>query len=355
MGTKINFGSNEEFIKIYDELKSAAKVGEYYGCSKNPVLRHAKEIGYDINSNKTYKLSPEDKEAIIAAYNTETSTALAEKYNVSRGMITKLWYDADLRGKIRDYSNAGNNLLGQTFGYLTVIGVSDRRDSGGSKYWRCSCSCGRSDCLKEKEILGESLLNGITISCGAVGKENLKIGQGLNFQDLTGQRFGKLTVIKRVENKTLSSNSVVVQWECKCDCGNITNVLASNLRTGNTQSCGLCGVNSHGNSKIEKLLKENNIAFQREFKFSDCKDHYPLPFDFCVFDKNDNKYLIEYDGKQHSDENSFFYTNKVKEHDKMKSEYCKKNNIPLIRIPYTQYDNLKIQDLLLETSSYIEK
>lgn len=355
MGTKINFGSDEEFIKKYNELKSATKVGEYYGCTKNPVLSHAKEIGYDINSNKTYKLSLEDKKAIIAAYEVETSTALAKKYGVSRGMITKIWYDANLKGKKRDFSNIGNNLLGQTFGYLTVIDFSDKRNAGGGKYWKCSCSCGRPDCLKEKEILGESLLNGSTISCGAVGKENLEIGQGLNFQDLTGQRFGKLVAIERIEDKILSSNTAATQWKCECDCGRIVNVLSSNLKTGNTQSCGFCGVNSHGNLKIEKLLKENNIIFQREFRFLDCKDCYPLPFDFCAFDKNNNKYLIEYDGEQHTDENSFFYTDKIKKHDRIKSEYCRENNIPLIRIPYTQYNNLRIEDLLLETSSFIEK
>lgn len=45
------------------------------------------------------RLTPEDKKEILEAYFTETSTSLAKKYNVSRGMITKLWYDAGLRGK----------------------------------------------------------------------------------------------------------------------------------------------------------------------------------------------------------------------------------------------------------------
>lgn len=46
---------------------------------------------------------------------------------------------------------------------------------------------------------------------------------------------------------------------------------------------------------------------------------------------------------------------KVKNHDKIKNEWCKNNNIPLIRIPYTIYDNLSLDDLLLETSKYIVK
>ena len=52
-------------------------------------------------------------------------------------------------------------------------------------------------------------------------------------KDLTGQRFGKLTVLKRIENKNGK-----VTWECKCDCKNIANVRAGDLLNGHTQSCG---------------------------------------------------------------------------------------------------------------------
>lgn len=57
----IQWGSNEDFIKKYEELKSSRKMGEYYHCSKSTVLNHAKKINYDVNSNKTYKLSKKDK------------------------------------------------------------------------------------------------------------------------------------------------------------------------------------------------------------------------------------------------------------------------------------------------------
>lgn len=51
--------------------------------------------------------------------------------------------------------------------------------------------------------------------------------------DLTGQKFGRLTVIKRAENKGTRAT-----WLCKCDCGNELIVVGKNLRTGNTKSCG---------------------------------------------------------------------------------------------------------------------
>lgn len=51
--------------------------------------------------------------------------------------------------------------------------------------------------------------------------------------DLTGQKFGRLTVISRAENKSGRTN-----WHCRCDCGNEKDVLAINLARGTTKSCG---------------------------------------------------------------------------------------------------------------------
>lgn len=53
-------------------------------------------------------------------------------------------------------------------------------------------------------------------------------------RDLTSQRFGRLTVVKRVEN----SASGGIQWLCTCDCGNKAIVMSGNLLNGHTQSCG---------------------------------------------------------------------------------------------------------------------
>lgn len=52
--------------------------------------------------------------------------------------------------------------------------------------------------------------------------------------DLTGQRFGRLVVVKRGEN----SNCGRVRWVCKCDCGAETLVLRQHLQSGHTTSCG---------------------------------------------------------------------------------------------------------------------
>lgn len=238
------------------------------------------------------------------------------------------------------------DLTGKVFGELTVISKSSRRASNGGVYWNCRCSCGR-----EKEIMGQSLKNGKTVSCGHIGKEKLKIGRGLNFKDLTGQHFGKLIVLKRIEDKILSNGEKKVQYECKCSCGRITKVISDNLKKGNTQTCGLCKENSHGNIKISQILDKAKIPYEREKRFSSCKDKMPLPFDFYI----DNKYLIEYDGKQHFKDEGLYDYKKTCLHDSIKNQWCKDNDIPLIRIPYTHYKNLCLEDLLLETSNFINK
>ena len=62
--------------------------------------------------------------------------------------------------------------------------------------------------------------------------------RGSNFIDLTGQRFGRLTVVERAPDQVLSNGKHIVRWTCSCDCGNETAVLGENLRYGHTKSCG---------------------------------------------------------------------------------------------------------------------
>lgn len=55
-----------------------------------------------------------------------------------------------------------------------------------------------------------------------------------NFKDLTGQKFGRLTVIKRADNNKNGST----RWLCKCDCGNEKIVEGGHLRSNKIKSCG---------------------------------------------------------------------------------------------------------------------
>lgn len=56
--------------------------------------------------------------------------------------------------------------------------------------------------------------------------------------DITGKRFGRLIVLRRGDTHVFPSGQTCPTWVCICDCGNEVTVLARNLITGNTTSCG---------------------------------------------------------------------------------------------------------------------
>jgi very-short-patch-repair endonuclease len=102
---------------------------------------------------------------------------------------------------------------------------------------------------------------------------------------------------------------------------------------------------SRGEKVINEFLIENNINFERQYKFKDCKYKYCLPFDFYLPKYN---LCIEFDGIQHFESIKYWggdvALSKQIIKDKIKNEYCKNNNIDLIRIRYNEniIDKLKL-------------
>lgn len=242
-----------------------------------------------------------------------------------------------MAGKPMDLSN-------QKFGRLTALEATEKRINK-SVIWRCQCECG-----KECFISAASLRSGRTKSCGCLKQESDKKPKG-NVIDLTGQKFGHLTVISR----NGSDQRGEALWECECDCDAHTHiiVLGSNLRSGHTQSCG-CERRSHGELKVAEILSKANISFIQEYSAFKFANGTNAKFDFYV----NNKYLIEYDGETHYKYNLHGWHNQEhlqaqQERDMIKNQWCKENKIPLIRIPYTRLKNLCLEDLLLETSQFI--
>ena len=99
---------------------------------------------------------------------------------------------------------------------------------------------------------------------------------------------------------------------------------------------------SRGEIKIEEILTEAGLVFEEEYSFDGLvsSSGRPLRFDFAVFDdEHELQFLIEYQGVQHYEPKSKFggYTGLRKQqyNDMMKREYCKKHNIILLAIPYT--------------------
>ena len=154
-----------------------------------------------------------------------------------------------------------------------------------------------------------------------------------------GNRYGKLVVVEYAYSQNNRA-----YWKCLCDCGNYLIVQAPHLRTGNTQSCGKCSRLSIGEEKIREYLEQNNISHSRESRFSACRDKQPLPFDFALYKNDELTCLIEYQGEQHygatggwSNED---HTSYIQKHDEIKRRWAKENDIPLIEIPYWEYENI---------------
>ena len=70
-------------------------------------------------------------------------------------------------------------------------------------------------------------------------------------RDLTGQKFGRLTVLRQAPDKIKPSGAHSKMWECKCDCGNIKIISRSSLVSGDTVSCG-CYHKEHTHNKKKK-------------------------------------------------------------------------------------------------------
>lgn len=251
-------------------------------------------------------------------------------------------------GCVRKTPSNFKDLTGQKFNRLLVIDRAKSRKE--ITYWVCICDCG----IITEVSMGK-LTSGHTKSCGCLQKER---ANETHFKDLTGKVFSKLFVLGRNLEYQNEIGSDKVYWDCLCDCGSKTIIIGNKLTSKLTKSCGC--ISSFGESSIKEILSLNNLKFKKEYSFIDClsKKGAKLRFDFAIFDKKELEYLIEFDGSQHfiCSNRSWNTPKRFKElqiRDRIKNKYCFDNNIPLIRIPYTRLQDIKLEDLLLETSNYI--
>ena len=228
------------------------------------------------------------------------------------------------------------DLTGMKFGRLTVLRRTDDYITPKGMHqtkWLCQCECGNIT-----EVVGNRLTGGYILSCGCYARE---VASKTLTKDLVGKKFGKLTVIERDLDKKEK-----VYWRCLCSCGKRISVAAEYLSRLSVMSCG-CSKTSKGETLIIEYLDVNHIDYQKEYKFTDCIDKRELPFDFYVPSFNT---LIEVQGQQHYEPVDFAGRGKewaemkfavTQKHDKIKRDYCQEHNIKLIRIPYTEFDNIE--------------
>lgn len=134
------------------------------------------------------------------------------------------------------------DLTGKIFGKLTVLSKNNEFGDSNHSYWDCQCECGKITTVRR-----DALIEGKTKSCGC---NSYRMAGIKNMDDLTGKKFGKLTVINRDFERTDASKQAF--WWCVCDCGEKISVGRGSLKSGATRSCGC--LKSKGEEKILKFL-----------------------------------------------------------------------------------------------------
>ena len=218
------------------------------------------------------------------------------------------------------------DLLGEN--KLELLERTTKKGTDWSGKFKCTCGnifeCRISDVAKSH-----------TRSCGCLGLKTKSLNGSKNGKNLIGEKYGLLTVLEKTDLR--SSRHIV--WKCQCECGN--SCLISSSKWGKTYSCGC--VLSKGEQKIQSILERNNIEFIKQKKFDSLiYNNQLMRFDFYLPTYN---ILIEYDGILHYKSQQYGWDTLDKLYDtqcrdEYKNQWCKKHNIPLIRISYTDFKNI---------------
>lgn len=135
-------------------------------------------------------------------------------------------------------------------------------------------------------------------------------------------------------------------------------ILANKLIRGG--GCPVCN-ESKGEKEIFRYLTANNIKFQCQMKFEECKYKRRLPFDFGILDENKKVIgLIEYQGEEHyipvkwsknmSDKKAILNLQNLQKRDLLKKLFCNQKSVPFLEIKYSEKDNMHlILDKFMDT------
>ncbi len=132
-------------------------------------------------------------------------------------------------------------LTEQRFGML--VALEFERTVSGRSGWRVRCDCG------DEFVVETSNLRKQVRSCRSC--YCVRLGDLLR-EDLTGQKFGKLTALQwhRVDDHTVEKN---IRWICVCECGDKHEVTAQNLKSGRTSACRKCGIKARAKKQIRNI------------------------------------------------------------------------------------------------------
>ena len=115
------------------------------------------------------------------------------------------------------------SLIGNRYGKLTVIEQVESTPSS-QRRWLCKCDCGGTH-----TVTTYNLTSGRSTNCGCKKSS-----------DLTGQVFGKLTVLGRSDKRMPHGPRTYPMWECRCECGNITHRITAWIKNPDISMCKAC-------------------------------------------------------------------------------------------------------------------
>ena len=234
-------------------------------------------------------------------------------------------------------------VMGKRFGRLTVVDYE--KDYLNPNRYRYICKC---DCGNTHTAIASDLTRGMTRSCGCYRKE---FHSDRMTEDLTGQTFGELTAIRKVDEDKVNGKKSRTKWLFRCSCGKEIVAMAVNVKHGKTKSCGHMG-SSVAEYEIGKWLTEHEVNFQREASFDNLRNPETgrkYVFDFKILRSDGSFFLIEHQGLQHfiaRKDNENFGKQQREVTDKVKKEYCKQQGITLYETLYNEDYIAKLEDIL---------
>lgn len=342
---------------------SIKKYGSYYcsHCNQKHSLEKRQESIYnrivDFCNENNYVLVTE-KESIMSqeAYITyicpkhgehkvKASSILEGKicYECSREIASAKRWQHGLDDRIYSYYQMAKEKCDE-YGYKLISSCGDF--SHYKDYLEYECKIHG----VHKITLGNLLSGKHCPECSAI--RPVKIKDEKNTINIPKNKLSMDEVIYRIEKcggKIYNPEDYINQAEknLKIQCPRCGNVFITSLTLFTQHGGQLCPDcykrESVGEQKVRMYLESHSIPFYPQYWFKNCRDKKPLPFDFYLYKDN---IIIEYDGIQHFYDRKNYFNNTysfetTKKHDDIKNNYCKDNNIRLIRIPYWKIDKIE--------------
>ena len=316
----------------YNQKMSQREIGEKFNIHRKTVGKLMKK--YKIKARKDGELYI-NKKQLEELYLKQKLSAprIAVKLGCSAGTVLKKLKKYNItttRGRKKsneEFKEEIKKLVGDEYTFLEKY-----------KYCNIEILCRHNECGHEWKIQP-----GIFISAGVrcpKCTERKKVKTHEDFEEeiknLVDEKYKLLDEYIKGETKIRIKHN---------KCGEIFKIKPIYFLNG--RRCPKCSLEriSKSEAKIYNWLNKNNIDFETQYTFEDCKNIKPLKFDFAIFKEGKVEFLIEYDGKFHYEVISSLRSKEdfilQKKRDGIKNQYCKKNNIGLIRIPYWEKNNIE--------------